>query len=153
MVSGIEAVIPERTAGLKEERTENAMSVYQYDGLDYVGILELPRFEAIIPIFSYWNTDIVRFTACRFTGTPYDGSLVIGGTDAKDQFDFISKIDIGDEVSVTNVKGEVFHYKVAAVKHSATADDTDIINEKYDLTLFAKSKKTHDYIFVRCNMN
>ena len=42
---------------------------------------------------------------------------------------------------------------VATVKHSATADDTDIINEKYDLTLFAKSKKTHDYIFVRCNMN
>ena len=89
---------------------------------------------------------------CVFTGNPYEGSLIIGGVDSDGQFDFIPKIDIGDTVIVTDMKGYEFTYMVSTVKHAKNSKASTLIDENYDLTLFAKDKKTGDWLLVRCNM-
>ncbi len=105
-----------------------------------------------LPIRASWDKTAVKKVPCVFTGNPYEGTLIIGGIDAEGQFDFVSKIDIGDEVTVSDMKGYVFSYMVSTVKHAKNAKAKTLIDDNYDLTLFAKDKKTGDWLLVRCNM-
>ncbi len=148
----IEGLLPPRTAGIKEERSNPELSAVEYCGQDYAALIEIPCFSVKLPVCSQWDKSIVNRVPCRFTGNPYEGSLIIGGVDREGQFDFISEIDIGDEINVTDMQGEVFRYEVTIVKHSKSAKLSVLEDENYDLTLFAKDSGTGDYIIVRCNM-
>lgn len=148
----LESVIPNRTVGVKEERTNNEMPSVTYDGQDYAAILSLSRLSVKLPIRSSWDRTAVRKVPCRFDGSVYDGTLIIGGVDAEGQFDFVSKVDIGDVITVTDMKGYVFTYTVSTVKHAKNSKASTLTDKNYDLTLFAKDKKTGDWLLVRCNM-
>ena len=148
----LESVIPKRTAGFKEERSNNEMPSVSYDGQDYSAILSLSRLSVELPVRASWDAKAVKKVPCRFTGNPYEGTLIIGGTEADGQFDFVPKVDVGDEVCVTDMKGCVFTYTVSTVKHAKNAKAKTLIDDNYDLTLFAKDKKTGDWLLVRCNM-
>ena len=148
----LESVIPERTTGIKEERTNSEMPSVTYNGQDYAAILSLSRLSVKLPIRASWDKTAVNKVPCRFDGSAYDGTLIIGGVDADGQFDFVSKVDIGDVITVTDMKGSVFTYTVSKVKHAKNAKSSTLTDENYDLTLFAKDKKTGDWLLVRCNM-
>lgn len=148
----LESMLSARTVGIKEERSNNGMPVITRSGKDYVALLSVPRLSVKLPVRSVWDQNTVRKVPCVFTGNPYDGTLIIGGVDSYGQFDFVPKIDIGDELTVTDMKGYEFTYTVSTVKHAKDAKASTLIDEKYDLTLFAKDKKTGDWLLVRCNM-
>ena len=149
-VDFIKSVIPPKTVGIPEERSNSNMPVVSFDGQDYAALLNVPGCSAELPVRSQWDKRMVKNVPCRFYGNPYDGTLVIGGTDKKGQFDFITKIDIGDTVTVVDMKGYEFSYVVSAVRHADNADAETIIDEEYELTLFAKSNQTGGWVLVRC---
>ncbi|MCQ2355111.1 MAG: sortase [Clostridia bacterium] len=151
-VTHLESLLPTRTVGIKEERFNNTMPAVTYNGQDYSALLSVPRFSVKLPVRSSWDRNAVKKVPCVFTGNPYEGTLIIGGVDSDGQFDFIPKIDIGDTVVVTDMKGYEFTYTVSTVKHAKNAKAKTLIDEKHDLTLFAKDKKTGDWLLVRCNM-
>mgnify|MGYP003305960195 CR=1 FL=1 len=78
--------------------------------------------------------------------------LIIGGVDSDGQFGFVPGIDIGDTVVVTDMKGYEFTYTVSTVKHAKNAKASTLIDDNSDLTLFAKDKRTGDWLLVRCSM-
>lgn len=148
----LESVIPDRTVGVKEERTNNEMPSVTYDGQDYSAIFSFSRLSVKLPIRSSWDKTAVNKVPCRFDGSVYDGSLIIGGVDAEGQLNFVRLVDIGDVITVTDMKGSVFTYTVSTVKHAKNAKSSTLTDKNYDLTLFAKDKKTGDWLLVRCNM-
>ena len=152
-VDFLESVIPANTtAGTKEERYNNEMPSVTYEEQDYSAILTISRFSVTLPVRSTWDKTVVNKVPCRFTGSVYDGTLIIGGEDAEGQFDFVPLVDIGDVITVTDMKGYEFTYTVSTVKHAKNSKASTLIDENYDLTLFAKDKKTGDWLLVRCNM-
>ena len=152
-VEYLQQVLPGKEAGLKDGRANRAMASAAYDGRDYVAILEIPAFGRALPVSMSWDKKLVQTVPCRFTGNPYDGSLVIGGTPGSGQFDFISLMDIGDEVTLTDMDGCVFRYKVKTVKHAKNALAETLTGGDCDLTLFAKQEKLgREYLLVRCVM-
>lgn len=151
-VAFFESVIPDVTVGLKEERSNNEMPSVSCEGQDYAALLAVPRLSVKLPVRASWDKKAVKKVPCRFSGSVYDGTLVIGGTDAEGQFDFISRMDVGDEITVTDAKGARFSYTVSAVRHAKNADADTLIDGKSDLTLFVKDRKIGSWLLVRCNM-
>lgn len=146
----LDSILPTRTIGVKEDRSNKTMPAVTYNGQDYAALLSVPRFSVKLPVRAAWDKNAVNRVPCRFTGSVYDGTLIIGGVDAGGQFDFVPEIDIGDELTVTDMKGEVFTYTVSTVKHAKNAKAETLTDTGYDLTLFAKDKKTGDWLLVRC---
>ena len=139
--------IPSEKKGFKEERATMAMPLLSCEGVDYAALFSYPRFSVELPVAAVWDTDLVRETPCRFTGRPYDGTLVIGGT-----FDFIDSVDIGDEMTVTDLQGYAFTYRVTSVLHSKSASASKLTGGNADLTFFSRSDKGREYLLVRCSL-
>lgn len=146
----LEEILPNRTVGIMENRSNNTMPSVEIYSRNYIGLLEVPKRNAKVPICAEWDKQKVAFVPCLLKGSVYDGSIIIGGADCEGQFDFLDEIEIDEQVLFTDVTGQEFSYKVVSVKHSNTAETEILESEKSDLTLFVRASWTFEYIIVRC---
>ena len=146
----LEQVMPSRVAGTMEDYFGMDMPIYQVGGKEFSGVLEVPAFGARLPIGSSWDKGLVTSYPCRFSGTVYDGTLVIGGSDQTGQLSFLEQIDIGDVVIVTDMTGAEFVYAVERIQRSKTAQADVLMDETAQLTVFARDSYGLDYVIVRC---
>lgn len=145
----IRASLPRITEGNPENYTDMDMPVLQLEQEDFCGLLQVPAFGVSLPIGANWKNNVVSRYPNRFWGSAYDNSLIIGGSGRKDQFAFCGKLDLGDEIRVTDMTGAQFSYEVAAIDRSSHAN-MDVFQQKQsDLILFARDNMTLDYIIVR----
>lgn len=146
----LQALMPPRTPGFQEQRTELSMPALSLDGKDYIALLEVPAFGVSLPVRSTWGSLESQNCPSRFCGTVYDGSLVIGGSGKAGHLDFVSRIGLGDTVKVAAMDGTEFTYRVTEICRSKRASQTVLLNENAHLTLFAWNPNTLEYIIVRC---
>ena len=149
-VKQILAFLPEQTPGIPENYTNIAMPVLALENGDYCGLVEIPAFGICLPLDNTWDTDKLWAHPCRFWGSVYDKSLVIGSSGQ--QFSFCDKIDLGAYVSITDMTGAEYTYTVSRVDRSRHADQSWLLSDKYDLTLFARGTFSLEYIAVRCSL-
>ena len=79
VVFQIAQLLPPRTPGIMDQYTVMEMPVLQVKGQDYIALLEAPGYGIKLPVRSSWSAAESRKCPCRFYGTVYDGSLVVGG--------------------------------------------------------------------------
>lgn len=147
----MESLLPERSSGSPELYQNPNMPVLEIDSVDYVALLEIPSLEVSLPVADRWNRDKLFAYPHRFCGSAYNQTLVIGGADYSHQFSFCDKIDQGTTVTVTDMTGTQFTYKVTRVDRSSDAKKQWLTNTDYDLTLFCRDIYSLKYIAVRCN--
>ena len=150
VVEQIAAIIPERSAGVMDTYLHMEMPALQINGQDYIGIVEIPSFGLTLPVYSSWDAEKVSSFPCRFWGTVYDGSLIIGGADQSGQFDCFDRIQDGSTVTVTDMTGGEYVYTVARVDRSKSAQADVLMDDSMDLTLFVRDAYNLNYIIVRC---
>ena len=148
-VEMIRAVIPEPQSAVLEERRDNTMPVLSIDGTDYIGVLELPRYESALPICGNWGE--VSKHPSRLGGSVYDGTLQIGGTSQKGQYDFFREISVEDAVYFTDMEGNRYAYEVTDIHNEKHADQNALRKEEAALTLFIKNTHAFEYVVVFCN--
>ena len=146
----IEVILPERTAGAMDTYSTMEMPVLQIGGQDFSAVLDVPAFGRTLPVDHVWGADKVTSFPCRFYGSVYDGSLVIGGADQQGQFDWLDQIQQGSVVTITDMTGAEFSYVVDRVDRSKTAQAEVLISEAADLTLFVRDAYSLEYVIVRC---
>ena len=149
-VSTIRALIPEPQGAALEERSNNTMSALSIDGTNFVGILEMPKFGSSLPVCGDWGA--VSKYPCVFDGSVYDGSLQIGATTQKGQYDFYRAISVGDSVYFTDMEGNRFSYQVADIRYEKHADQDALQKNAGALTLFIKNVYAMEYIVVFCDL-
>lgn len=149
-VDRLTQMLPSRTVGVPESYPEPRMPVIELDGTDYVALLEIPAQGLLLPVADQWNNHRLSHAPARFTGSAYDGTLVIGGTDDPRQFGFCDRIDTGATVTITDMTGAQFTYTVSQVDRSGQAETQWLTQSDYDLTLFCRDQYTTDYLAVRC---
>lgn len=150
IVSRIQKYLPDKTFGMMDDYSAMAMPVYQIGGKDFSAVIEIPSLGIILPVFDKWDPEQIRAYPCRFAGTVYDGSLVVGGADQPGQFDCLDRAEIGAVVTVTDMTGAVFTYTVDRVGRSQTAEAEKLMDGSVDLTLFVRDTFSREYILVRC---
>ena len=83
------------------------LSVVNIDGCPYIGYLTIPSQELEMPVADTWDDEILKTSLCRYYGSPFTDDLVIAGHNYKSSFGKLKNLAIGDEVSFTDMNGEV----------------------------------------------
>lgn len=149
-VNTLQALMPEPQNAVPEERRDNTMSVLSVDGIDFVGIVELPRYESTLPICADWGK--TSKYPCRFSGSVYDGTMQIGATTQKGQYDFYRELSVGDTVIYTDVEGNRYTFTITTLRYEKHADQAALQYEEAPLTLFIKNIYSFEYLIVFCDV-
>lgn len=86
------------------------------DGTAYIGTLEIPALELILPVASSWNYDRLRQSPCRYTGSAYTDNLVIAAHNYDRHFGKLSRLYADSEILFTDMDGNEFQYRVVEME-------------------------------------
>jgi len=150
ILSSMEQILPERTTGVPGSYLTSAMPVLEIEDEDYVAMLEVPSFDVALPVADRWDSNNLSRSPCRFFGSAYDKTLIIGGADALRQFGFCDKIEHGAQIIITDMTGAQFTYTVSRVDRAKHAETQWLMDSDYDLTLFCHDIYSIEYVAVRC---
>lgn len=150
VVQRIGGILPPLQPGIRDAYIDMTMPVLELDGTDYAALLDIPALGLTLPVADVWDKGAVRQQPCRFSGTVYDGSLIIGGSDRAGQFSCFDRMQPGNEVSVTDMTGTVFSYVVDRIDRASSASAAVLTAGESDLTLFVRDAYGLEYILLRC---
>jgi len=145
-------LMPEVRPGVLDDRINVEMPALEVDGRDYVGIIEVLKYDRTLPIAAKWDAGAVDRFPCRYTGSIYDGTLIIGGSDNEGQFDFMKLITGGDAVHITDVTGTRYAYVVTDIQKSDNVSTANLTSKDTDLVFYARNTYSLDYTIVHCKL-
>lgn len=145
------SLMPEIKDAALNDRINTDPPLLEIDGVDYFGILEIPGYGSPLPVGGSWSKKALAHHPQRFDGSIYNGSLIIGGSGAKGQMDYLHKVSIGDTVTVTDVSGDRYSYIIKDIKKKRSASAEALTSEEADLILFARDRKALNYTLVFCD--
>ena len=140
-----ERMIPDYILNPKME-----LPVQEVDGLRYVGYLSIPALELELPVMEEWSYPNLKLAPCRYTGTPYQGPMVIAAHNYDRHFGRIKELLPDDLVEFTDVDGNTFQYTVAALEQLEPTQTADMVSTDWDLTLFTCTLGGQYRVTVRC---
>lgn len=130
-------------------RENNEMPSLSVDGIDYVGLIEIPKFNSRLPVMAEQNKNLP--CPCVFDGSLYDGSLIIGASAKRGQLDFFKSIEVGDTVSFTDMTGKIYTYGVTDILYRDSLSEAISCNESGELKIFIKNPYGFEYVILICN--
>lgn len=114
------------------------------DGIDIVGVLEIPSLDIMTPVMGQSQDDIEYFTKW-LDGSPIKGHFsIIGGRD--DVFRKLASLSPGDRVTFTDIDGVRYGYEVMTQYHLKKWNEGD--NE----LLLCYESDNDTYFVVGCSM-
>lgn len=144
---GSRAVEEERP---EEEEIYLAMPVKEMDGAEYVAVLSIPSLSLELPIRNEWSHAGLQNSPCRYTGSAYMNDLVICAHNYSQHFGQLKDLEIGSEVLLVDMEGNLFQYRVALIETILPTDVEKMIDSEYDLSLFTCTLGGQTRVTVRC---
>lgn len=129
---------------------EREMPVEEIDGQAYIGLLRIPALGLELPIISEWSYSRLKLSPCRFSGSAYLDDLVIAAHNYPAHFGTLKRLSPGDEVTFTDMDGNVFRYAVAELETLAPTAIEKMTGGDYALTLFTCTVGGQSRLAVRC---
>ena len=126
------------------------MPVETINGQDYIGVLSIPALELELPIISEWSYPRLKTAPCRYTGSVYKNDMIIAAHNYTSHFGNLKYLQEGDEVTFTDMDGNVFRYEVALQETLQPTAITEIQQGDWDLTLFTCTIGGAYRVTVRC---
>lgn len=125
------------------------MPVLSVDGINFAGILEMPKYSSALPVCADWGS-LFNYPCC-LSGSVYDRTIQIGSTSQKGFYDFYREISVGDTLFYTDMEGNRFSYTVTGIRHAQHADQSTLRQSDADLTLFIQNIYAFEYILIFCS--
>ena len=149
-VNTLQTLIPQPLDAVPEARSDNTMPVLSVDGRNFVGILEMPRYGSAVPVCADWGK--TSKYPCRFGGSIYDGTMQIGATSQKGQYNFYRELSVGDRILFTDMEGNRYTFEITSLRYEKHADQEALRRENALLTLFIKNMYSFEYLIVFCDV-
>ena len=116
----------------------------------YCGTVSIPTISIELPVINECTDAALKTAPCRYEGSAYLNNMVICGHNYKTHLGHIRNLAVGDPVTFTDNKGNVFSYHVTGIE-TLGAYDSDIMTEgNYGLTLFTCTLGGKTRVTVRC---
>ena len=127
------------------------MPVISTEGAEYIGTVEMPSLGIKLPVQSEWSYPNLRTSPCRYTGSAYNGTLVIAAHNYPAHFGRIGDLHSNDLVRFTDAEGTRIDYLVIALDILSPTDVEDMTEcPACDLTLFTCTLGGTSRVTVRC---
>ena len=130
---------------------EMDMPEEEIDGVDYIGTLGIPALGLELPVISRWSYPSLKKAPCRYAGSAYLDDLVIAAHNYASHFGRLKDLSPGDEVTFTDMDGNVFRYQVAELETLEPTAIGDMTAGDYALTLFTCTVGGKSRFTVRCD--
>ena len=127
-----------------------AMPEEQIDGQTYIGVLEIPALSLTLPVISEWSYPRLKIAPCRYTGSVYMDNMVIAAHNYQSHFGKLGTLSPDDDVTFTDVDGNVFAYKVVEIETLSPYAIEEMTTGDWDLTLFTCTIGGQSRVTVRC---
>ena len=127
-----------------------AMPEEQIDGQTYIGVLEVPALSLTLPVISEWSYPRLKIAPCRYTGSVYMDNMVIAAHNYQSHFGKLGRLSPDDDVTFTDVDGNVFAYKVVEIETLSPHAMEEMTTGDWDLTLFTCTIGGQSRVTVRC---
>lgn len=121
-------------------------------GYDYIGVLEIPALRLELPIMSTWDYTRLRIAPCRYGGSAYQHNMILCAHNYASHFGQIKSLSPGDNVTFTDVDGNVFFYRVIEIETLLPTAVEEMEAGDWDLTLFTCTIGGSTRVTVRCEM-
>ena len=115
-----------------------------------IGILEIPALDLELPVISSWSYSSLRQAPCRYSGSAYNGDLVIAAHNYQSHFGGLRTLPEGSEVFFTDAVGNRFSYYVAVTEALTPWSVDDMTSGEWPLTLFTCTLDSQNRVTVRC---
>jgi len=165
IANAIKVVVKDKpidTTGFGEEVTDSKdytdreMPVIEVLGYNYIGTLEIPDLELVLPIMEDWDDERLRVSPCRYSGSFYEDNMVIAGHNYARHFSPIKTLPMGTEIIFVDAEGIAYNYEISwseSLKGTQIEEMTSKSNEPgkdWDLTLFTCSFDGGKRVAIRC---
>ncbi|MBQ5950696.1 MAG: sortase [Lachnospiraceae bacterium] len=117
---------------------------------DYLAVLSIPSIGLEYPVMDTWDMKRLKVNPCRYSGTAYRGNMVICAHNTRSHFEGLKRLSIGDAVSLTDMDGNVFRYRVGEITVLQPTDVEEMTESGWDLTLFTCTLRGQARLTVRC---
>ena len=128
-----------------------AMPEDQIDGQTYIGVLEIQALSLSLPVISAWSYPNLKIAPCRYAGSVYLDNMVIAAHNYQSHFGKLETLSHDDNVSFTDVDGNVFAYKVVEIETLSPYAIEEMTIGDWDLTLFTCTLGGQSRVAVRCD--
>ena len=130
---------------------DKKMTEVEIDGYAYIGYLSVPTLDLELPIMSDWSYAQLRIAPCRYSGTLRGEDLVLMAHNYNTHFGRISKLNVGDSLTFTDMDGVTTRYRVVATDVLDPTAVAAMTSCDFDLTLFTCTYSGANRVTVYCN--
>lgn len=128
------------------------MPVQNIQGYDYVGMLEIPALDLLLPVMAQLDNTRLQVAPCRYSGSPYLENFVIAAHNYPAHFGKLKNLNPGDEITFTDMDRNVFTYEVVALESLMSTAVEEMTAGEYDLSLFTCTVTGNYRVTVRCDL-
>lgn len=130
------------------DNNELKIPVFELNSTDYIGIINIEKFDIIIPVESKCNNSFMNIqSACNNSSQ----SFTILGTTFKDSFKSVKLYNVNDDIAFTNALGQTYQYKIKKIKRVSNLNDFSLYMG--DLIIGIKNYYDMEYILLICDFN
>lgn len=129
-----------------------SMTVISIDGHDYIGVLSIPSIDYTAPVQAEYNEANLRLSAVRYSGSTYEGSLVVCAHNYDGLYNEIPTLRLGDAVTFRDMDGVVWTYEIAALENLKPTDVIEMTESEYPFTFFTCNYSSSLRLTVRCTL-
>ena len=131
---------------------EMPMPTEAVDGYDYVAVMRVPALDLELPIIRGWDYTKLQESPCSYRGSVYTRNFVVCAHNYDCHFGRIYMLVPGDEVTLTDMNGNVFTYEVVEQTVLPPDADEQICSGEYDFTFFTCTLGGASRVTVFCRM-
>ncbi len=142
---------PEKEESAEREETEpEETKISMINGYNYIGVLNLPTLNLELPVLSDCDEALLKVAPCRDFGDLATDDLVIAAHNYRRHFGRLSQLSYGDQVTFTDMDGNVHVYQVAEISMIAPTDVSLVADSAYELVLYTCDYTNQNRIMVGC---
>lgn len=147
--AAIMAAIPSPYPAALEPRSINAMSALSINGHDYIGLIEMGAHGGALCVAAQGQK--TEHCPYAYSGSIYNGTMIIIAASRKGQFDFYKNISVGDALFFTDMTGGRYSYAVSNIIYRESIDSALDAADAEELCIIIQNiNSLNEYIIIQC---
>ncbi len=125
-------------------------TLYRINDTQYIGVLNIPSLDVVLPICSEWNSENSEKGVCRYSGSVKEKNFIMAGHNYRSMLRNLSEIETGSEIIITDSDKVEHRYIVTYTEVIGGYNSEAMTSGEWDMTVFTCTISGNSRYVVRC---